>query len=49
MHLPEGQPTAIDAFDPDAYDQAVQAQAHAWEDGHRDDDRSVPGETPLNN
>jgi hypothetical protein len=45
MHPPEGQPTAAHTFDPDAYDEALRAQAHAWEDGHRDDDRGVTGET----
>ena len=48
-HLPEGQPTTSHAFDPDAYDEALRAQAHAWEDGHRADDRSGTDETVVRN
>jgi hypothetical protein len=45
MHPPEGQTTATHAFDPDAYDQTLREQAHAWEDRDRDDHRSVADET----
>jgi hypothetical protein len=50
MHPRGGRPTATHAFDPDAYDEALGEQAHAWEDGHRNDDRrnddrGVTGET----
>ena len=49
MHPPGAQPTASHAFHPDAYDGALRAQAHAWEDGHRADDRSVTDETVVHN
>jgi hypothetical protein len=45
MHPRGGRPTATHAFDPDAYDEVLGEQAHAWEDCHRNDDRGVTGET----
>jgi hypothetical protein len=45
MHPRGGRPTATPAFDPDAYDEALGEQAHAWEDRHRNDDRGVTGGT----
>ena len=45
MHPHGGQTTATHAFDPDAYDQVLREQAHAWEDRDRDDDRSVADAT----
>jgi len=45
IYPPGGQTTATTAFDPDAYDEALREQAHAWEDRTRDDDPTVTGET----
>ena len=39
MHPRGGRPTATHAFDPDADDEVLGEQAHAWGDCHRNDDR----------
>jgi hypothetical protein len=44
MHPHEGQTTATHPVDPAAYEEALRAQAHAWEDRDHNDEPTVTGE-----